>query len=183
MCDTIQANFENACWNGDIILAKKLWLNNKINVNINSELIFRWTCKNGHIEVAQWLWQISPNIRIHIDNEYAFRYSCRYGHTNIVKWLLEIAPDINIHARGEDAIKWSRKNGNTEIVQLLMDHSRQTDRLLMVHDNILHIIVIKPPNIYAINDLHGYKTSYVDGYLVYSSGPINTSAVQEYILN
>jgi hypothetical protein len=45
----------------------------------------------GHLETAQWLYQlgkqINSEISIHANDEYAFRCSCLCGHLEIAQWL------------------------------------------------------------------------------------------------
>ena len=50
----------------------------------------------GHLEVAQWLLTVKPNIDISANNEYAFCCVCEYGHLEVAQWLLSIKPDIYI---------------------------------------------------------------------------------------
>jgi ankyrin repeat protein len=59
---------------------------------INFEKVFKYMCKNGHLEVAKWLLQIKPNISMSRNYKYAFADACKYGHLELAKWLLEVKP-------------------------------------------------------------------------------------------
>ena len=51
--------------------------------------IFRYACKKGHLEIAQWLYtafQLTVDDARSNDN-FAFRYACIYGHLDMAKWL------------------------------------------------------------------------------------------------
>ena len=52
------------------------------------------SCENGHINIAQWLYEISIQdnqpIDIHANDEDAFCLSCENGHINIAQWLYEL---------------------------------------------------------------------------------------------
>ena len=45
-----------------------------INVSANNNEAFIWACKNGHLHVAQWLYQITPSIDVSANNNEAFIY-------------------------------------------------------------------------------------------------------------
>src|SRR5258708_5575801 len=53
---------------------------------LKSKKGFSWNCKNGHLNVAQWLYSLG-GVNIHADNEYAFGCSCENGHINVAQWL------------------------------------------------------------------------------------------------
>ena len=57
-----------------------------------NEVAFRWTCENGHLDIAQWLYHIKPTIDISARDEETFRYACIYGHLNVAKWLQSLSP-------------------------------------------------------------------------------------------
>ena len=67
---------------------------------------FDCSCRNGHINIAQWLYELSIKnnqpINIHVNNEEAFRLSCTNGHINVAQWLYELSiqnnQPIDIHA-------------------------------------------------------------------------------------
>jgi hypothetical protein len=70
---------------------------NKTNISAYNDA-FGLACVNGHLEVAQWLLQIKPNINISAENEYAFYFACFGGHLEVAQWLLQVKPTIDISA-------------------------------------------------------------------------------------
>ena len=54
---------------------------NRIDSQADKERAFQLSCKNGHLIVAQWLYELpiclSGTRYIHAENEYAFRLSCK----------------------------------------------------------------------------------------------------------
>ena len=67
----------------------------KIDIHADNELAFRWSCQNGHKEMAQWLIQLGESngyskIDIHADNELAFKLSCESGHKEMAQWLIQL---------------------------------------------------------------------------------------------
>jgi hypothetical protein len=62
-----------------------------------------FSCRKGHLEVAQWLWSISKEtIDLHAQDEDAFISSCVNGHLEVVQWLWSISNGtIDIHADDE----------------------------------------------------------------------------------
>jgi hypothetical protein len=63
-----------------------------INISPDNEHAFRCACENGHLELAQWLYQIKPTINISAYNEEAFRLACSYGHFDVAQWLQSLTP-------------------------------------------------------------------------------------------
>ena len=53
-----------------------------INIHSNKEYAFCWYCKNGNLEVAQWLYSLG-NINIHVNDDNIFN---NYP-ANITNWL------------------------------------------------------------------------------------------------
>lgn len=96
--------------------------NNKptINISAEDEYAFRYACRNGYLNVAQWLLQIKPTINISAKNDYAFKWSCSFGHLNIVQWLLQMKPTINISASEEYAFREACSNGHLNVAQWLL---------------------------------------------------------------
>jgi hypothetical protein len=85
------------------------------------------SCRNGHLEVAQWLWSISnETINIHAYNEWAFRCSCYHGHLEVAQWLWSICNGtIDIHACSGWAFRSSCANGHLALAQWLWSISNE----------------------------------------------------------
>ncbi len=78
------------------------------------------TCCHGHLQLAQWLISVKPNINISAENEDVFRYACSQGYLQVAQWLLSVKPDINISAKNEDAFRWACHNGYLQVAQWLL---------------------------------------------------------------
>lgn len=95
-----------------------------VNISADDECAFRWACLKGHLEVAQWLISVKPDIVIssHISShdERVFRMSCHNGHLELAQWLLSVKPDINISANNEYAFCRACYNGHLKVAQWLL---------------------------------------------------------------
>ena len=58
----MELRFINACEDGNLNLVQHLFYNNTINVSYDNEYAFRWTCRRGHLQIAQWLLSVKPDI-------------------------------------------------------------------------------------------------------------------------
>jgi len=91
---------------------------------------FVLACENGHINVMQWLWNISnKKIDLHVKNEFEFvlGLACKNGHIHIAQWLWYISNEtINIHANNEYPFTAACDNEHLDIVQWLWDTSKHT---------------------------------------------------------
>jgi hypothetical protein len=88
--------------------------------------IFLSSCKNGNLEVAQWLWSISNgDIDIHADNEWVFKECCKKGLLKIVTWLWNISDySIDLHASNKLAFINSLLCNKIKTLQFLIEISR-----------------------------------------------------------
>ncbi len=107
ICDTLQFYYE---WK------------HIIDIHYDNEYAFRWSCKNGYLDLVKWLWKISDEkIDIHADNEYAFRWSCKNGYLDVAKWLLELFFDEKYHNERLDIYGYTKyinamRNRNTRVI-------------------------------------------------------------------
>jgi len=130
---TPQYYFIKACLYGNF-LCKNITENNKINIRAEDDFAFRWSCQNGHLEVAKWLIKLSQSegfnlIDIHVGSEYAFQWSCQNGHLEVAKWLIELSQSegfslIDIHAKSEYAFQLSCFKGHIEVAKWLIELSQ-----------------------------------------------------------
>ena len=53
--------------------------------------IFKWSCRNGHLGVAKWLFMTFhiTDAEVRINNNEVFRESYINGHTDVAIWLRE----------------------------------------------------------------------------------------------
>ena len=108
--------FSAACYDGDIMLAKKLLHENpQINISVRDEETFRYACADGHLEIAKWLLHVRPQIDISAKNEFSFRWACANGYLKTVKWLLKLRPQINISMSDDFVFKAGCFNGHLEV--------------------------------------------------------------------
>jgi hypothetical protein len=122
----MENQFIQLCKDGDLVKAQECYqLNPTIDI---SEEVFCWTCYNGHLEVAQWLFQISKKkeqpINISAFNEHAFCHACRYGHLELAQWLFQVSKEkgqpINISVNNEEAFRWACMKGHLHVAQWLL---------------------------------------------------------------
>ena len=93
----MQTQFIKACKNGDLDKAKRILKDNPtLNIHACSDFAFRLACGYGHLNIAQWLIDLSKDtetyggpIDIHAFSDFAFRVACYHGHFDIARWLAE----------------------------------------------------------------------------------------------
>lgn len=98
--------FQKTCENGDLELAKIIFYNFPdidINCGMNGrkyavpEYVFRWSCYNGHFEMAQWLKSICPEIDHRSHGDFAFKHTS-LNLTQLSQWIVSLydIADANI---------------------------------------------------------------------------------------
>lgn len=85
-------------------------------INTDNDYAFRWSCRNGHLKLAQWLHTLGVNI--HAGCEYSFIHSCSNGHTDVSKWLVNCG--VNVRAQNDCAFGRSCFNGFFNIAEWLL---------------------------------------------------------------
>jgi hypothetical protein len=78
-------------------------------------------CHYGHLEIAQWLYEITPTLDISTEHEYAFRVACHYGHLCVAQWLYRVKPTLDISAVNEYAFRYACCFGHLELAQWLYE--------------------------------------------------------------
>ena len=112
--DQIQSLFVQSCIKGVLCIAKELLQSTQ---DIDQQKAFRNACRNGRLEIAQWLWQLG-SIDLHSNEESAFRHACRNGHLELAKWLWQLG-GIDIHAMNEYAFVYTCGSRHLEVAQWL----------------------------------------------------------------
>jgi len=107
-------------------------LDNIIDYNTWEE-VFIQVCRDGHLEIAQWLKKKHPNIDSISEKDYTFMYACEYGHLDVAQWLLQEYPTIDIRIQKEYAFRYACKNGHLEVAQWLLSVCADID--IRAHDD------------------------------------------------
>lgn len=144
---------------------------------------FILSCHSGHLQVVQWLYQLSVDnkIPISISGGYnlIFQYTCGYGHLETAKWLYELSiktnDKINIHADSESAFKYSCNGGHLETAKWLYELGITTKEPINIHidDDVFKLVCI---NDYLEIAKWLYQIS------IENNDPININAVKSYLL-
>ena len=111
---SIQTNeslFVNACRTNNLLCKYLIKKFTNINIHANNELAFKLSCFYGHLNVAQWLIDLSKQsefslIDIHTFNEEAFRSSCYNGHLNVAHWLVSLSNKYRILNSTDNKIEY-----------------------------------------------------------------------------
>lgn len=95
---------------------------NKYNFEIgfNKCDTFLLACKNGKLNLIQWLFNNESNdLCSHSCKESGFISACENGHINVAQWLYNIG--VNIHAKNNAAFLKACISGNIEIMKWLYE--------------------------------------------------------------
>jgi hypothetical protein len=122
---------------------------------IDGLILFRASCVGGHLEVAQWLYQIlridPPDVMPYHNG--IFEDSCSNGHLNIAKWLKHSfnlndvsvnVPFINCCRSGDlNMVKWLYQNYNIDLEDTC--HSQFYDYISIEHNHDHdHDMIVEP---------------------------------------
>lgn len=136
----ISKNFIIACKYNYLSIAQYISFHKNYS-SYDSEIGFKWSCLNGHIDVCKWLYsmsiQMKDPINIHTCNEYPFRWSCTKGHIDVSKWLFDLSikmdSPINIHADNEYPFRWSCSENHLEVAKWLYELSISINSPIDIH--------------------------------------------------
>jgi ankyrin repeat protein len=116
-----------------------------LDISAEEDHAFQRACENGHLEVAQWLYQIKPTLDISAEEDYAFQWACANGHLQVAQWLYQIQPTLDISAENEQAFRSACGRGHLHVAQWLyqikptLDISVENDaafRSVCIHSNL-----------------------------------------------
>lgn len=94
----IERKFQIACENGDLIKALNILDKNPtINIAVDDNYAFLSACEEGHLKVAQWLYELNHKQVYPPNNKFdnTFVLACTGGHLEMAKWLFEISKNDN----------------------------------------------------------------------------------------
>ena len=127
---TITDIFIEACGRGFLEYTIYLVNENKIDIRAVNDYAFRYSCRYGHLKLAQWLICLGESsgyskIDIRTINDYAFGWSCEKGYLELAQWLVCLGESsgytkIDIHANDDYAFGWSCVNKHLELAQWLV---------------------------------------------------------------
>ena len=115
--------FVELCKKGDLTGAQEYL---RLNPEVNIQRGFDKACAKGHLELAQWLLQVSgergQDIPISDTN---FFWACAGGHLEVARWLLQLNPNINISCMNEYPFRIACDKGYLELAQWLYQVSKE----------------------------------------------------------
>ena len=104
-----------------------------INYAYKMEMLFIHTCSYGRLEMAQWLYQISPKFNNKV-YERTFRYACSEGHLSMAQWLLQINPNIN-NREYTKSFLYACSNGQLDVAKWLLEVSKERGQDIDISSN------------------------------------------------
>lgn len=124
--------FKDKCIEGDLTNAMKIYDFSKklgiyLNINIDNEIIFRWSSSFGKLQIIEWLMKLSKElnsiINFRTNNDEAFKWSCNNNYIDIVEYLCNLCPDYKIVRKNDKFIEYEILNPfsfdkNTELYEL-----------------------------------------------------------------
>lgn len=137
---SIEDIFLISCYEDKKSLAEQLWnisiLNKNWRIN-NIKKVFTYACKNGNLNIVEWLYNLGTEILI---DDKSFMYACENGHQEIAEWLYKTSSEngnkININAESECAFRQACRNGHFNIVKWLYNLS-MTDSNSKININVV----------------------------------------------
>ena len=125
----------DACYDKNLI-SVKLWiqtLNHQVD-EPNPKSLFKETllhdaCKNGSIEIVEYLASKNANIEAKdVNRDTPLHYACRYGHFNIVEYLIDQGANKEAkNLNGDSPLHYASHNNHIQIVDYLISQSVNKD--------------------------------------------------------
>jgi hypothetical protein len=120
-------DFVKVCAAGKLNVAQHILQNNpNYDFYYKLQLAFNSSCKNGHLNVAQWLLTVPNNlINIRFGQNENFKWACGYGHINVAQWLYNIIShalsDNEKYELCKEAFTYSCGNGYLDVTRWLFN--------------------------------------------------------------
>lgn len=117
--------FQDACTFGHLSISKLIFQHYTILPNnwqpsyLGYSYAFRCACERGHLDVAQWLYSVKPELDISSAKNYAFRSAFIHGHLEVAQWLYSVKPDMDMVAF-RDAFRHACDRGYLSMAQWLL---------------------------------------------------------------
>jgi ankyrin repeat protein len=111
----MDAEFIDYCKTGNLEMIKYMHSQYQYNVHIDDDIGFILCCYHGHLDIANWLYNMNANI--HTRNDLAFRLCCTSGNITMAKWLYSLG--VNMHANNEYAFRFACANGQLDVAKWL----------------------------------------------------------------
>ena len=120
--------FNKACGEGAFNVMKWILSISKEYIYSGNSCGFRWTCENGHLQIAKYIYELDPTFDINCGDEYAFRNACKNGHLDVVVWLIDISKGkINYTSTNHQAFRWACEHGHIEIAKIILQVEPNTE--------------------------------------------------------
>jgi hypothetical protein len=117
-CNVEEAKWLLSMYHHDTILFKQFGIG------------FYKACFYGHLELAKWLFEITPAIVIAVHCDIAFRTTCERGHLELAKWLLELNPDMKAYC--DESFRNACEEGHLELAEWFQ--SLNPDKYIILDD-------------------------------------------------
>lgn len=134
------------CGRGFFEMARWIYeeFKNKIDIQAMNSLAFVNACRNGHLEIAKWLFKICKinkrEIDIHLLNtkKNLLTKISKRGKCRVFKWLLEIATNetdkmLDFHYGNEKAFRKACMADKMKMAKLLYNHSLEMNSPIDIH--------------------------------------------------
>lgn len=108
------------CFDGYLDSAQ--WLQKKIKIDEDTIYnSFSRACENGHLHIAEWLFETYQTTGIAQCFDVTLEYVCRNGHIKIIKWLISVNPEIKKSPRIINNFKNACFHGHLDVAKYLLE--------------------------------------------------------------